>query len=386
MVAPGLDVFIACIVCALGIGGWLRGFVVSACALMGFVSGILLATRISQKMLVGGASNPTATLWGLAAALAASIVCASLFEIFGARVRSRIHASRWMLVDQIGGAGASMIGGLLLVWLVAASVFGIPALRELRPYVRESYFIPRLNAVLPPSGPLLNQLSRYDPLPSLDGPHLRSVPAPDLSSIRQQGVRQAASGVVRVVGSACGFEVTGSGWVVEPDTVVTNAHVIAGERDTAVQVAGRGRVMRAEVRHIDRVADLAILHVSDLDLRPLPVADGVADANTAAAVLGYPENGPFSAAAARTGDTRPVRTTDIDGAGPVSRMVLSFRGSVRHGNSGGPLVNEQGQVVGTVFASTVDANPAGGYAVPNERVMLALASQKSGVDTGACAP
>jgi S1-C subfamily serine protease len=183
-----------------------------------------------------------------------------------------------------------------------------------------------------------------------------------------------------VLGTACGLGIEGSGWAVEPELVVTNAHVIAGERDTTVTTSG-GASLPATPVHYDPENDLALLRV-DAELPTLPLTPDPTS-GTAGAVLGYPENGPYSVAPARLGETRDTISDDSYGRGPVRRAIASLRGTVRSGNSGGPLVDDRGSVLGTVFAATT-SGPAGGFAVPNEVVEAAMEAPQAPADTGPC--
>jgi S1-C subfamily serine protease len=172
--------------------------------------------------------------------------------------------------------------------------------------------------------------------------------------------------------------------------VVTNAHVVAGETDTTVQVGGGPPNLSAQVIDFDPHDDVAVLSVPSLGRRPLALA-GDPRPGAAAAILGYPLDGPFTAVAGRIGPTQTVSTQDAYGNGPVLRRIQSLRGLVRPGNSGGPLVDSAGHVVGTVFASITGGtvSPGGdGLAVPNSIVRRQLAIARSrghSVNTGPCA-
>ncbi len=190
---------------------------------------------------------------------------------------------------------------------------------------------------------------------------------------------------MRVSGIACGYGVEGSGWVAARNLVVTNAHVVAGETATRVQPGGKGRPLPAEVVLFDERNDVAILRVDGLRLSPLPLA--VPRPGEAAAVIGFPENGPLDIQPARTGTTRRVFSGDAYNEGPVERVVTTFRVYVRPGNSGGPAVNADGEVVSTIFASRTDSDKAG-YGIPSQLVRRHLqlaAERETAVDTGECA-
>ena len=192
--------------------------------------------------------------------------------------------------------------------------------------------------------------------------------------------------MVRVVGTACGLGVEGSGWVAGPELVVTNAHVVAGETNTTVQPGGQSPGLAAHAVAFDPHDDIALLRVPGLDLPALELA-AHPRAGTAAAILGYPLDGPFDAQPGRIGQTETVNTQDAYGNGPIQRSITTLRGYVRPGNSGGPLVDAPARCVGTVFAAIVGApGQRGGFAVPNELVSRQLAHARAApVSTGPCA-
>jgi S1-C subfamily serine protease len=191
--------------------------------------------------------------------------------------------------------------------------------------------------------------------------------------------------VVKVLGTACGLGVQGSGWVAARGVVVTNAHVVAGQDDTTVQVGGAGAHLDAQAIWFDTRNDLAILRVEGLAGAPaLRLGEG-ADEGTSAAVLGFPENGPYDVAPARLGHTATVISQDAYGRGPVRRPITALRGRVRQGNSGGPVVDGRGRVVTTIFAATVSDAGRSGYGVPDSVVAEALDDAGGPVDTGPCA-
>ena len=184
---------------------------------------------------------------------------------------------------------------------------------------------------------------------------------------------------MKILGTACGLGVSGSGWVADEGLVVTNAHVVAGERDTHVLLRGQEPSRPAQPVYFDPRNDVAILRVDGLDAPVLPLARDP-DVGTSAAILGFPLNGPFDVRAGRLGETRRVSSSDAYGRGPVERSMTALRGLVRPGNSGGPMVDGEGRVVTTIFAATT-RGPRGGYGVPNSVVRRALRQRgRSGVD------
>jgi S1-C subfamily serine protease len=174
--------------------------------------------------------------------------------------------------------------------------------------------------------------------------------------------------------------------VAAPGIVVTNAHVVAGEQDTHVEVGGNSTGLPAHAIDVDPTDDIAILRVSGLHAPALSLAANP-QPGTAAAILGYPEDGPLDAEAGRVGPTVDVYTENAYGQGPFRRSVTQLLGLVRPGNSGGPMVSAGGQVEATVFAAVTGAPGTGGYAVPNAlvRQQLKLAQSRGGaVPTGPC--
>jgi S1-C subfamily serine protease len=188
-----------------------------------------------------------------------------------------------------------------------------------------------------------------------------------------------------VTSRACGYGVEGSGWVAGRDLVVTNAHVVAGQTATHVEVGETGRRLPAKVVVFDEKNDIAVLRVNGLGLTPLRLAPPKPGKDVA--VIGFPENGPLDIEPARTGQTQRVISGDAYANGPVKRVVTSFRVYVRPGNSGGPAVNEYGRVVSTIFASRTGSDNSG-YGIPSRiihRHLKVAADRTTSVSTKGCA-
>ena len=382
----GLDWVIVAFTVLLAFYGYLQGFIVGALSLAGFAVGAFLGTRLAPLLLNHGDRSPYAPLFGLLGALLTGGVFASGLEGFGTRVRRAMRIPGLRTVDGLLGAALTSCVGLGIAWIIGAVALDASSSQPLRADIQDSAILRTLDRLLPPSGPILNALARFDPLPSVRGP-AANVPAPTPEILSSAGVRAARRSVVRVFGDACGLGVEGSGWVAAPDLVVTNAHVVAGESDTEVQIGGVGRGLAAQTIVFDPHNDVAILHVPGLSL---PVLSAVAapKSGAAVAILGYPLDGPFDAEPGRVGQTETVNTQNAYGKGHVLRSITALRGRVRPGNSGGPLVDARGQVMATVFAALTGTTRAGGFAVPNS---LARADLRRGeaemtpVGTGACA-
>jgi S1-C subfamily serine protease len=378
-----IDWIIVAFALLMAFQGLRSGFIVGVLSLVGFVAGAFLGTRIGPLLLPSGSSSPYAPLFGLMGAVLAGSVLAGGLEGVGVVMRRRLVIPGLGAVDAGLGALLSVFVALGMAWLAGAILLQAPqASRELRRHVQRSAILRGLNDVLPPNGVILHALARFDPFPSIEGPEA-NVPAPTAKIARDPDVQRAAGGVVRVLGTACGLGVEGSGWIARSGVVVTNAHVVAGEDDTVVQLRGTGPKLRAHAIAFSAKDDIAVLRVEGLGGRVLPLAAN-APPGADAAVLGFPHNGGYDVRAARLGATRRVISQDAYGRGPVTRSMLSLRGLVRHGNSGGPLVDARGRVVGTVFAAS-SGRRRGGFAVPNAVVRQILGSARGTVGTGPCA-
>ena len=375
----GLDWIIVGVVLLLAVFGWAQGFLAGALALAGFALGAWLGTRVAPLVLDDGRESPWAPAFGLVGALFAGGIFAAGFEGVGARLRARLGSPGAAAIDGALGAVLTACLGLAIAWVLGALALqrGGDARRE----VQRSAILGRLNTILPTTGALLNTLAGLDPFPRIDAPPAR-VPPPSGSIASDPQVDAASASIVKVLGTACGVGVEGSGWVAGDGVVVTNAHVVAGQEDTRVLPGGEEPGLDATAIAFDARNDVAVLRVEGLGAPALPLADDPR-AGTSAAVLGFPLNGPYDVRAGRVGQTREVLTSDAYGRGPVRRSIVSFRGAVRSGNSGGPMVDGRGRVVTTVFAATT-SGPRGGYGVPNSATRETLRGARGEVSTGPC--
>jgi S1-C subfamily serine protease len=378
-----IDWIIVALTLTTAAAGYFQGFVVGAATLAGFAGGLFVGARIGQAVVSAGSQSPYAPLFGLMGALIGGLLFGSALEALGYGLRRKLSGPSLGLVDGLAGAVLSAGVALGLVWLAGAVALQAPQSRGLRDDIQRSSILRALNDALPPSGPILNALARFDPFPRIDGPPV-DLPAPRAAIARDPDVRLASQGVVKIQGTACGLGVEGSGWIARDGVVVTNAHVVAGQDDTTVQLGGAGPELPARAVVFDSHDDIAILRVAGLGGRALPMASAPRS-GASGAILGFPENGPYDVRAGRVGGTRPVLTQDAYGRGPVQRSIVTLRGTVRPGNSGGPLVDARGRVATTVFAATRAGTP-GGYGVPNAVVERDLArAGDATVSTGPCA-
>lgn len=371
-------------------GGTTQGFLASALGFAGFVGGALLGARLGPLVVPGGADGPDGPLaaiigagvLGVLLGVGSQRVGDHLRELLG-RGGGRLRVGR--ALDAVLGAAFTAALVVLALWFVSAMVLQTPGVpSSWRSEVRRSAVLKEVRGALPPANDALALLSRFDPLPGFAGPRA-AVDAPDSSITRVPGVADGRRGVVRVEGSACGVGVVGTGWVARAGIVVTNQHVIAGAGDTQVIAERGGERFDARAIYADRAQDVAILAAPGLEAEALRIVDEPRS-GTSAAILGYPRAGSFKARAARIGAAQSVTGEDAYGDGPIRRRVLPFRGLVQQGNSGGPLVDRRGRVVGTVFASSSGGGQRRGFAIPNDVIAdaLAEADPDATVSTGPC--
>jgi S1-C subfamily serine protease len=378
-----LDLFIGIFIVVSVLRGARTGFLAGVFSLVGVVVGAAVGSRIAPSLLPDGGNPIYGAGITLGSILAFSVLGEIIARSMGGSIRNRLFSPASAKLDGLGGGLLGFALALVLVWAVGVFALQSPTLAGLQPVAQDSRILQTLKDRMP-SDLLTQAVGDLQPLPKIRGPE-PEVAAPEGNIRNDPDVQAASQRTLRVTGTACGYGVEGSAWVGGQNLVVTNAHVVAGETATWVQIGGTGRQLPAKVVAFDERNDIAVMRVENLGLAPLPVA--VARPGEAAAVIGFPQNGPLDIEPARTGTTERVRSTDAYDNGPVERMVTSFRVYVRPGNSGGPAVDAEGRVVSTIFASRTDSNNSG-YGVPSrivQRHLKAAASRTTPVSTGGCA-
>ncbi len=376
-----LDWAIVAFTLSLAIWGYRQGLIVGALTLAGFGVGAFLGSRLGPVLLAQGHDSPYAPLCGAIGALLVGALAAVALEGIALALRRRLIRHPFMhRADGAGGAALIAAVALGLAWIFGAVALHAPGTTQLRADVQDSLILSELDHVLPPSGGVLDVLDRVDPAPAITGPATpRKRPSGAIAA--NPHILHAGGSVVRVLSTACGLGIEGSGWAVRPNLIVTNAHVVAGADDTTVTTQS-GVELDATAVYYQPEDDLALLRV-DSRLPTLPISSS-RPVGAAAAVLGYPENGPYTVTPARIGETRDTLSENSYGRGPIERMITALGGDVRSGNSGGPLLDGNGKVVGVVFAATT-SGPTGGFAVPAEEVREAIRHASAGsVSTGPC--
>ena len=268
--------------------------------------------------------------------------------------------------DRAAGAAVGVLGVVVVTWVLA------PALTFAKGWTareaRGSTVLGVLDDVSPEQPPQFAALGRTisdAPYPSVLSPigQPPDHPPPRSSGIMPSVNARIERSTVLVRSDACGRDVRGTGWVAGPGLIVTNAHVVAGERTTTIE-DNVGREHEADLVLFDPKGDLALLRVGDFDAPALRLADPVPGQTGAA--YGHPGGGALVDTPALVGTTSPTDVSNMYGPGYVSRSVLTFRGRIVAGYSGGPLVNGTGRVVGVVFAVSA-AHQTVSYAIPTDQ-------------------
>ena len=367
-----IDIILALVLIGYTVSGFRQGFLVSALSLVGFLGGGALAMWLLPKLLGRWLAGPTdlrSSLILVGGVLGLAAVGQGVAGAVGARLKSRVSFAPAHAVDAVLGAVASLVAISLLTWFVAGAVRGVagPVSRQ----IGQSRIVATLDDVIPVQTTqlfsgfrgLLDRGGFPKVFENLGPERILPIDPPDGSVIATQAVRDAAASMVKVTGVArsCSRSQEGSGWVVAPGRVVTNAHVVAGETSQVVRIGGVGPSYDARVVIFDPKRDIAVLDVPGLPAPALKIGADV-DRGTSAVVAGFPEDGPYRLAAARVRTVLEARGNDIYDRPGITREVYSLYARVRPGNSGGPLLSTRGQVIGIVFATSLDdANT--GYAL-----------------------
>lgn len=376
--------------------GWTSGALAAAFALLGVAigatSGLLVAPHVVQHL-----DTPLGRLFAGLGIVAVMVIIGQVAgQTIGRALRNSIsgsHVARF--VDSLVGAALQAVAMLLVAWLVAIPV----AAREdtvAAQAVRGSEVLSRVDALAPESAKKVPatfaEVLVDTGFPGILGPFaktpMREVPAADPQLQQNPIVQSVRASVVKILGRAeqCHRALEGSGVVIAPGRVLTNAHVVAGTDTVGIEVS-EGVTVDATVVAYDSQVDAAVLEVPDLQAPPLPLGvDRPVHSGDDAIVLGYPGNGPYTATAARIREQVTLRGPSIYRDTQVERDVYTLRATVLEGNSGGPLIAPDGTVIGLIFGAAMDASETG-YALTIPQVMPIITASEgatTGVDTGRC--
>jgi S1-C subfamily serine protease len=372
-----LDLILIVVVAAFAVSGYRQGFIVGVLSFFGFVGGALLGAEYGpsiSRALVGGQTQQDviAVVLLVAFAVIGQFIAASI----GAAMRSTVTWHSATVLDSVGGSVVSMVSVLLIAWVVGSVLIESP-FPLVDQQVNNSLVLQTLDRVMPsPAKTMFSDFRRLlatnstyaEVFSGIGAERILAIPAPDPAVLDSPGFRSASSSVVKVQGVApsCQQSIEGSGFVISPDHVLTNAHVVAGVTQQQVVITDTGHAFAAHVVYYDPQVDVAVLYVPGLDLSPLRFA-GSASPGDDAVVAGYPMNAQtLQAVPARIGDIQDAQGPNIYQTSTVTRQIYEIRADVRSGNSGGPLLSPAGTVDGVVFAAAVGVSDTGFALTANE--------------------
>ncbi|WP_018776159.1 MarP family serine protease [Arthrobacter sp. 131MFCol6.1] len=385
-----LDLVLVVALLSYLIHGLRNGFLVTLGGIAGFAAGAV-AAFVSVPIVSGLVEDSG---WRLTAIVATAvllmIVGNGLGTMIGRRIRSVVPFSPLRAADRLVGGGVNVVVSALVMSMLAFSIgaLGVPFVSQ---QLAESKVIRFIDGVTPmPVKASMAQLRSAvigEGIPTLlDGfGQSQPVAVPDTST-DTPALNKAAASVLKIAGTAyqCGQNQTGTGFVVAPGRVVTNAHVVAGVDEPVVETPG-GRALPGRVVYFDAQHDLAVVAVDGLRSEPLALAADL-PSGSAAAFAGYPHGGPFQSKPATVQDIATVLVPDIYGKNASPEDVYRLAGDVQPGNSGGPLLTMDGQVAGVVFAKATTESSLGFAITMND--LSPVASQAPGlgsaVSSGQC--
>jgi S1-C subfamily serine protease len=387
-----LDIAVLAVAFVAAISGWRSGALGSLMSFVGVVLGAIAGVMLAPH-IVSHISSPRAKLFAALFLILALVVVGEVAGVvLGRAVRGAIRNRAVRTVDSVIGVALQLVVVMVAAWLLAspltssdqpnlaAATRGSKVLAEVDKYAPEW-----LKAVPKRMSALLRTSGLPDVLQPFGRTPIQAVDAPDASLADSLVVANARPAVVKIRGVAPGCQkvLEGTGFVIAPNRVMSNAHVVAGS--DSVTVEAEGQTYDATVVSYDPNEDISILDVPNLPQRPLVFAEQPAKSGTDAVVLGYPGGGEFAATPARVRETIELNGPDIYRTTTVNRGVYTIRGTVRQGNSGGPMINRAGQVLGVVFGAAVDDNDTGFVLTANEvSRQLAKIGNTEKVPTGAC--
>jgi S1-C subfamily serine protease len=365
-----LDLILIVVVAAFAVSGYRQGFIIGVLSFFGFVGGALLGAEFGpsiSRALVGGQTQQDVVAVVLLVAFA--VIGQFIASSIGAAMRSTVTWHSATVVDSVGGSVVSMVSVLLIAWVVGSVLIESP-FPVVDQQVNNSLVLQTLDKFMPtPAKTMFSDFRRLlatnstyaEVFSGIGAERILAIPAPDPAVLDSPGFRSASSSVVKVQGVApsCQKSIEGSGFVISPDHVLTNAHVVAGVTQQQTVITDTGQPFSATVVYYDPQVDVAVLYVPGLNLSPLHFA-GPASPGDDAVVAGYPLDArTLQAVPARIGGIQDAQGPNIYQTSTVTRQIYEIRADVRSGNSGGPLLSSAGAVDGVVFAAAVGVSDTG---------------------------
>lgn len=389
-----VDLLVLLLAVAAGLSGSRQGMVTSLCSFLGVLVGTVLGLQITPLLLARVTDTTARVAFGVVIMVLLVVLGETVGMWGGRELRDRITSARFTGVDNALGAVVQAFAVFVVAWLVALPLTSATATPGLASSITKSEVLSTVDTVMP-SGlrSLPDDLRRMlgvNGFPEALEPFTQTpvaAAAPPNGALESSPVvRKARSSVVKVRGraSSCSRALEGTGFVIAPHRVLTNAHVVAGTDRVEIEM-GSGE-FDARVVLFDPQTDLAVLTVPDLDADPLIFTNSDAHAGDDVIAVGYPLDGPYTASAGRVREQIHLRGPNIYDSATVVRDVYTVRAKVRSGNSGGPLIDPAGHVVGVVFGAAVD-DPETGFALTGQQVVGDVAKAPTltrSVPTGAC--
>jgi S1-C subfamily serine protease len=390
-----LDLILIALAAAFAVAGYRQGFIVGILSFAGFLGGAAVGASFAPKLarsLVQGSSQQA--LVAIVAVFVAAMIGQLLASAVGAAVRSRVSWRPATVVDSVAGAAVSVLSVVLIAWLIGSAVVNAP-FAVVTTQVNRSAVLHAVDGIMPSaartmfsdfrsllaSGPYVQVFGALGAEPTL------TVAPPDPAVLASAGLARAQDSIVKVMGVApsCSRRIEGSGFVISPQHILTNAHVVAGVTENQTVTTRQGGRFPARVVLFDPERDIAVLYVPALTAQTLNFT-GPATLGSNAIVAGYPLDHSFTVVPARIGDDQLAQAPDIYQTHEVTRQIYSIRANVQPGNSGGPLLAPNGQVDGVVFAAAVGVKDTG-YALTASEVqpdVQAAQAAQAAVSTRSC--
>lgn len=395
-----VDLVVVALALVAAVSGWRHGMAVAILSFVGVLGGAIIGVRLAPVLAAGIESPNTQIIVSIVVVVLLVALGETTGVFFGRRIRDRITGEGSLRVDSTLGSVLQAITVVIAAWLVALPLASA-SFPGLASGVKDSQVLGVVDSVMPAAARALpaelGDLLDNSGFPTIfrspfDGPPIEEIGPPDPTLASSPAVEQVRDSVLKVRGRApsCQRALEGTGFVIGPGLVMTNAHVVAGTDDVGVEVLdGNGDIdeLGGEVVLYDPAVDIAVLSIPDLDAPTLAFRPAPAQAGEDAIVLGYPLDGPFTASAAKVRQRITLQGPDIYDDGEVDRDVYTVRAVVRSGNSGGPMIDRDGQVVGVVFGAALDDSETG-FVLTNEQVAASVNPQAqldAEVGTGACA-
>jgi S1-C subfamily serine protease len=388
-----LDIAVLSVAFIAAVSGWRSGALGSLLSFVGVILGAIAGVLLAPH-LVAHISAPRAKLFAALFLILGLVVVGEVAGVvLGRAVRGAIHSNSVRFFDSLIGVAVQLVVVLVAAWLLATPLTSSSGQPNLAAAVRGSRVLAQVNDFAPEwlktVPKRLSALLDTSGLPQVLEPFSRTpvvaVAAPDATLANNPVVESTEPSVVKIraIAPSCQKVLEGSGFVLSPDRVMTNAHVVAGANSVTVEASGNP--YDATVVSYDPTIDIAILSVPNLPSGPLAFANTPVTSGTQAIVMGYPGGGGFVPTPARIRELIELSGPDIYRSATVNREVYTVRASVEQGNSGGPLIDLNGEVLGVVFGAAVDDNDTGFVLTAKEvAAQLAHIGDTAPVATGEC--